>query len=70
MQSLAEPTPIEAFNQLVAPMPRQVAKHFLNDRAMDYIRVEFKHLSRKQRRQAARMLANRIAKKTREGSNA
>lgn len=62
---------IAEFNAVVATKPgRQQMKKFLNDKAMAYLgQSSSKTLTRAQRRLAARMVSNRIAKKVLAGED-
>ena len=62
---------VEKFNKVMETKPsRQVIKKFLNDKAMAYLRqTSLQTLTRKQRRQAARQVSNRIAVKALAGED-
>ena len=62
---------IEDFKKVIATKPgRQQMRRFLNDKAMAYLRqTSLQTLTRKQRRQAARQVSNRIAVKALAGED-
>ena len=62
---------IEDFKKAIATKPgRQQMRRFLNDKAMAYLRqTSLQTLTRKQRRQAARQVSNRIAVKALAGED-